>query len=82
MSFMLGITPWPVAAAILWIVLIVAALYLVRGTAHKTIQAAAQGLHRSFRIASKAVTRSETRLSVRNRDVLLAAGQESKERII
>ncbi len=82
MSFMLGITPWPVASAILWIVLIVAALYLVRSTAHKTIQAAAQGLHRSFRIASKAVSRSETRLSVRNRDVLLAAGQESKERII
>ena len=79
---MLGITPWPVASAILWIVLIVAALYLVRSTAHKTIQAAAQGLHRSFRIASKAVSRSETRMSVRNRDVLLAAGQESKERII
>ncbi len=79
---MLGITPWPVASAILWIVLIVAALYLVRSTAHKTIQAAAQGLHRSFRIASKAVSRSETRLETRNRDVLLAAGQESKERII
>jgi len=79
---MLGITPWPVASAILWIVLIVAALYLVRGTAHKTIQAAAQGLHRSFRIASKAVSRSETRMETRNRDVLLAAGRESKERII
>ena len=82
MSFMLGITPWPVASALLWIILIVAALYLVRGTAHKTIQAAAQGLHRSFRVASRALSRSEKNLEARNRDVLLAAGREAKERII
>jgi len=82
MSFMLGITPWPVASAILWIILINAALYLIRSTAHKTIQAAAHGLHRSFKVASKAVSRSETNLSARNRDVLLAAGREAKERII
>ncbi len=82
MSFMLGITPWPVASALLWIVLIIAALYLIRSTAHKTIQAAAQGLHRSFRMASKAVSRSETNLAARNRHVLLAAGREAKERII
>ena len=79
---MLGITPWPVASALLWIVLIVGALYLVRSTAHKTIQAATQGLHRSFRIASKAVSRSEAGMVARNRDVLLAAGREAKERII
>ncbi len=82
MSFMLGITPWPVASALLWIILVVAALYLVRATAHKTIQAAAQGLHRSFKVASKALSRSEKSLEARNRDVLLAAGREAKERII
>ncbi len=82
MSFLLGITPWPVASALLWIILIVAALYLIRSTAHKTIQAAAHGLHRSFRVASKAVSRSAANLAVRNRDVLLAAGREAKERII
>ncbi len=82
MSFMLGITPWPVASALLWIILFVTALYLVRGTAHKTIQAAALGLHRSFKIASKALSRSEKNLEARNRDVLLAAGREAKERII
>lgn len=79
---MLGITPWPVASAILWIVLIVAALYLIRSTAHKTIHVAAHALHRSLRIASKAVSRSAAILTTRNRDVLLAAGRESKERII
>ena len=82
MSFMLGITPWPVASALLWIILIVAALYLIRSTAHQAIQAAAHGLHRSFKIASKAVSGSEAHLAVRNRDVLLAAGREAKERII
>jgi hypothetical protein len=82
MSFMLGITPWPVLSAILWIILIVGALYLIRTTAHNTIQAAARGLYRSFRVASKAVTRSEKNLANRNRDVLLAAGREAKERII
>ena len=82
MSFMLGITPWPVVSALLWIILITGALYLIRNTAHQAIQAAAQGLHRSFRLASKAVSRSETNLAVRNRDVLLAAGREAKERII
>lgn len=82
MSFMLDITPWPVASALLWIVLITAALYLIRNTAHQAIEAAMRGLHRSFRIASKAVSRSESRLETRNRDVLLAAGREAKERII
>ena len=79
---MLGITPWPVASALLWIILIIAALYLIRSTAHKTIEVAAHALHRSFKIASKAVSGSEKGLAVRNRDVLLAAGREAKERII
>ena len=79
---MLGITPWPVFSALLWIILIVAALYLIRATAHKAIQAAAHALHRSFKVASKAVSRSETNLATRNRDVLLAHGREAKERII
>jgi len=79
---MLSITPWPVASALLWIILIVAALYLIRSTAHNTIQAASRALHRSFKVASKAVSHSEKALEARNRDVLLAAGREAKERII
>ncbi len=79
---MLGITPWPVLSALLWIVLIVLALYLVRATAHNTIDAATRALARSFRLASRAVSRSERHLAARNRDVLLAAGREAKERVI
>jgi hypothetical protein len=81
-NFLLGITPSPILSALLWIVLIVGALYLVRRTAHQTITAAANGLHRAFRIASRGVARSEKALMARNRDVLLAHGREAKERII
>ncbi len=82
MSFLLGITPWPFVSALLWIILITGALYLARSTAHRTILAVARGLHQGFRAASRAVTHSEKRLEARNRDVLLAAGREAKERII
>jgi hypothetical protein len=63
MAFMLGITPWPVASALLWIILIVSALYLARATAHKAIQAMARAFHRGFRTASKAVARSQENLA-------------------
>ena len=82
MAFMLGITPWPVASALLWIVLFVSALYLARATSHKAIKATARAFHRGFRTASKAVYHSEQKLAERNRDVLLAAGREAKERVI
>jgi len=82
MNFLLGITPSPVLSALLWIVLIITAAYFARPTAHKAIRAAASALHRTFRIASKSVTQAEANLAKRNREVLLAAGREAKERIV
>ncbi|MDZ7644518.1 MAG: hypothetical protein U5K76_10085 [Woeseiaceae bacterium] len=82
MNFLLSITPWPVLSALLWIVLAVTALYFARTTAHTAIRAAARALHRSFRLAAAAVARGERELARRNREVLLAAGQEAKERIV
>jgi len=82
MDFLLNITPFPVISALLWIVLVVTALYLARPTAHSAIRAAARGLYRTFRIASKAVSQAEAGLAARNREVLLAAGREAKERIV
>ena len=82
MNFLLGITPWPVVSALLWIVLIVTALYFARPTAHRAIRAAAGALHRSLRLASLAVGKAEANLRKRNREVLLAAGREAKERVI
>ena len=82
MTFLLNITPWPVLSALLWIVLVVAALYFARPTAHKLIFAAGNSLHKMFRTASVSVTGAERGLAERNRDVLLAAGREAKERIV
>ena len=82
MNFLLNITPWPVLSAILWIVLVVTALYFARPTAHKLFLAAGGSLHKMFRVASFSVAKAEKGLAVRNREVLLAAGRESKERIV
>ena len=82
MTFMLSITPWPIVSAMLWLLLIVTALYFARPSVHRTIRAIAVALHRSLRLASASVSRAERRLAQRNREVLLAAGREAKERIV
>jgi hypothetical protein len=82
MIFLLGITPWPVLSALLWMILAVTALYFARPTAHRLIFASGLSLHKLFRTASLSVADAERSLSERNREVLLAAGRESKERIV
>jgi len=82
MDFLLNITPSPVLSALLWIVLAVSALFFARPTVHQFILAAGKALHKMFRTASLSVADAERSLAKRNRDVLLAAGREAKERIV
>jgi hypothetical protein len=82
MTSLLAFTPWPLFSAIVLLTLLVTALYLARGTAHQAIHALFSALSRGLRLASHAVTHAEVRLAARNRDVLLAAGREAKERIV
>ena len=82
MNFLLSITPWPVVSALLWIVLFVSSLYFARPTAHKLILATGVSLQRLFRTASVSVGKAEKGMTDRNREVLLAAGREAKERIV
>jgi hypothetical protein len=82
MTFLLGITPSPVLSALLWIVLVVTALYFARPTVHQFILAAGIALHKMFRTGSHSVASAERGLAERNRAVLLAAGREAKERIV
>jgi hypothetical protein len=82
MTSLLAFTPWPLFSAIIVLTLLVTALYLARGTAHQAIHALFSALSRGLRLASHAVTHAEVRLAARNRDVLLAAGREAKERIV
>jgi hypothetical protein len=82
MTSLLEFTPWPLFSALVLLTLLVTALYLARGTAHQAIHALTSALSRGLRLASHAVAQAETRLAARNRDVLLAAGREAKERIV
>ncbi len=82
MDFLLSITPSPVLSALLWIVLVVTALYFARPTAHKLLLGIGSALHKLFRTGSMSVAKAEQGLRTRNREVLLAAGREAKERIV
>ena len=82
MAAILGLTPWPVLSALIVFVVAVAVLFLARNTAHQAIRTASNAIARGLRLASHSVAHAEVRLSARNRDVLLAAGREAKERIV
>ncbi|HEV2230123.1 MAG TPA: hypothetical protein VGR86_14345 [Steroidobacteraceae bacterium] len=82
LSNLLTITPWPMLSAAILLLLLIAALYFARGTAHQLLLAAAGALSRGLRVASHSVIRGQERLAARNREVLLAAGREAKERIV
>ena len=82
MTNLLTITPWPALSAAILLVLLIAALYLARHTAHQAIHAVTSALARGFRLASHSVAHAEERLAERNREVLLAAGRDAKERMV
>jgi hypothetical protein len=79
---LLAITPFPAISILLWVVLLIAVLYLARGSAHHVLQALCQALNDLLNLAVQAITATEKRLLQRNHEVLLAAGREAKERIV
>jgi hypothetical protein len=79
---LLAITPFPAISAILLLVLSIAVLYLARSTAHQAIRIISRGIHSAMRLGARSVMQAEARLGRRNREVLLAAGREAKERAI
>jgi len=70
------------AAWLLWFVVLSLAMYFARLPAHRTILSLARALHRALRLTARSLLLLEERLQARNREVLLAAGREAKERII
>ncbi len=82
LSDLLSITPYPALSAAIWLFLLVALLYLARSSGHKLILVFCRTLHDAMSHAADALTRTEAQLAARNREVLLAAGREAKERII
>jgi hypothetical protein len=69
-------------AWLLWFAVLAVAMYFARLPAHRMLLSLARALHRTFRLAARSVLLGEQRLQARNREVLLAAGREAKERII
>lgn len=84
MSFMdiYMIVPSAFASGMIWFVLLAMFLYIAREPAHKAILSFSRVVHNGMRLSANAITRTEKRMLMRNKDVLLAQGREASERII
>ena len=80
---LLNIVPgYPLLSILIWFVVAIAMLYLARYPAHRAIKSLSRVIHSGMRLASRSVLLAEERLVQRNKEVLLAAGRESLERLI
>ena len=80
---LLNIVPgYPLLSILIWFVVAIAMLYLARYPAHRAIKSLSRVIHTGMRLASRSVLLAEERLVHRNKEVLIAAGRESLERLI
>jgi hypothetical protein len=80
---LLNIVPgYPLLSILIWFVVAIVMLYLARYPAHRAIKSLSRVIHNAMRLASRSVLLAEERLVNRNKEVLLAAGRESTERLI
>ena len=80
---LLNIVPgYPLLSILIWFVVAIAMLYFARYPAHRAIKSLSRVIHSGMRLASRSVLLAEERLVHRNKEVLLAAGRESLERLI
>lgn len=76
------ITSYPVLNGLIWFVVVTLLFYIARLPAHRAIIALSRVLYNAMRLSAYSVVRAEKMLLQRNREVLLAAGQEASERIV
>jgi len=69
----------PGPSLLIWATLGMMALYLARIPAHRAIRAGARVLTHAMRLSSRSLMHAQTKLAERNRDVLLALGEETAE---
>ena len=72
----------PTLSLIVWLTIAVVLMYLARTPAHQMIMAMARTLRSVMRLAAQSLNRLETRLSHRNKEVILNLGKETTERTI
>jgi hypothetical protein len=66
----------------IWIVLLLAALYFARKPFHRAVGSLARIIHNAMRLTATSVLSTERKLAQRNREVLMAAGLEKAERLV
>ena len=79
---MLSITPNPFLSMMIWIFLLLAALYFARIPFHRAVGSLAKIIHNAMRLTATSVLSAERKLAERNREVLMAAGLEKAERLV
>ncbi len=79
---MLSITANPFLSMVIWIVLLLAALYFARKPFHRVIGSLSKIIYNAMRLTAASVLSAEKKLVQRNREVLMAAGLENAERLV
>ena len=72
----------PFMSGVIWFIIIASVLYMGRNSAHGAIKSFTRMLHNGMRLLAYSLERVAHRLSLRNKEVLLAAGREASERMI
>lgn len=80
METLLSITPLPGLSVMIWLVLLIMAMYLARKPFRRSIAAFGRTIHSTARLSAASVRLAEKRLQMRNREVLMNAGLEMVER--
>ena len=72
----------PFMSGVIWFIILASFLYMGRNSAHGAIKSFTRMLHNGMRLLSFSLEKVAQRLSLRNKEVLLAAGREEYERKI
>lgn len=72
----------PAVSTLIWLILILVAMYLGRSSAHKLINAATGLLNSVMKFTSESLVSLEQRIAIRNKQVILHEGSEATERAI
>ncbi|MDH5446128.1 MAG: hypothetical protein OEY52_11270 [Gammaproteobacteria bacterium] len=76
------LVPNPMLSALIWFVLVILVMYFARTPAHLAFRSLCKVIHNAMRMSARAIMRTEERLELRNREVLLAHGRDAIERVI
>jgi hypothetical protein len=79
---MMSITSNTFLSVLIWIVLLLATLYFARKPFHRAMGSLSRIIYNAMRLTAASVMSAEKKLVQRNREVLMAAGLESAERLV